>query len=77
MLPAISAERCPRWRGIRTKPSVPSHPDRYRPAIYASVGLARDRLNFLCAGAGLVSTAADYLKFAQMVVDSGTDGRQR
>jgi CubicO group peptidase (beta-lactamase class C family) len=32
---------------------------------------------YLKGGAGLVSTATDYLKFAQMVVDGGTDGRQR
>ncbi len=32
---------------------------------------------YLAGGAGLVSTAADYLKFAQMVLDSGTDGKQR
>jgi len=32
---------------------------------------------YLKGGAGLVSTASDYLKFAQMVVDGGTDGRQR
>ena len=32
-----------------SQPSVPSRPGRYRPATHASVGLARDRLNFLCA----------------------------
>ena len=32
---------------------------------------------YLAGGAGLVSTAADYLKFAQMVLDSGSDGKQR
>ena len=32
---------------------------------------------YLKGGAGLVSTASDYLKFAQMVVDGGHDGRRR
>ena len=32
---------------------------------------------YLKGGPGLVGTAADYLKFAQMVLDGGTDGRQR
>ena len=32
---------------------------------------------YLKGGAGLVGTGADYLKFAQMVVDGGTDGKTR
>jgi CubicO group peptidase (beta-lactamase class C family) len=32
---------------------------------------------YLKGGAGLVGTGADYLKFAQMVVNGGTDGRTR
>lgn len=32
---------------------------------------------YLKGGAGLVGTATDYLKFCQMVLNGGTDGRQR
>jgi CubicO group peptidase (beta-lactamase class C family) len=53
--------------------ALPTDPDTGRPQALPDLGRAR----FDSGGAGLVSTAPDYLRFVQLLLDGGRSGGQR